>query len=106
MTEEDLTYKLITGEIVKNHRGTFYFIEPGNWVDGKYLIWAKLHRIDGPAVELADGHKEWHRNGRLHRKDGPAVESANGTKYWYLNGEPLTEEQFSKNQINSIQLNE
>ncbi len=45
-----------------------------------------LHRDDGPAVECANGDKEWYQNGKLHRLDGPAVERANGDKYWYQNG--------------------
>jgi len=45
-----------------------------------------LHHLDGPAVEWANGSKEWYQNGRLHRLDGPAVEWANGTKMWYVNG--------------------
>ena len=47
----------------------------------------KLHRLNGPAVEYADGGKEWWHNGKLHRLDGPAVEYPSGTKLWYLNGE-------------------
>lgn len=42
---------------------------------------------DAPAVEYADGSKEWYQNGKLHREDGPAVEYANGGKEWYRNGE-------------------
>ena len=34
----------------------------------------KLHREDGPAVELVRGQKEWYKEGKLHRLDGPAVE--------------------------------
>ena len=107
---EDLTYKLLTGEVVKNHLGTFYFSEPGNWMqsnghpewcklhreDGPALEWfdrskrwylnGKLHREDGPAIELFNGTKEWYLNGKLHRKDGPAIEVVDGSKYWYLNG--------------------
>jgi hypothetical protein len=48
-----------------------------------------LHREDGPAVERANGHKEWWLNGRLHREDGPAIEGEglNGSKQeWYING--------------------
>jgi hypothetical protein len=44
----------------------------------------KLHREDGPAVEFADGTKEWYLNGRLHRADGPALEGE-GVREWYLN---------------------
>ena len=46
-----------------------------------------LHRVGGPAVEFADGTKEWYLNGQLHREDGPAVEFAGVKKQWYLNGQ-------------------
>jgi hypothetical protein len=46
----------------------------------------KLHRIDGPAIERADGDKEYWQNDKLHRTDGPAIEKANGDKFWFLNG--------------------
>ncbi|WP_202416732.1 hypothetical protein [Duganella qianjiadongensis] len=46
----------------------------------------QLHREDGPAVEYANGRKEWYQQGKRHREDGPAIELPNGTKYWYLNG--------------------
>ena len=46
----------------------------------------KLHRTDGPAIEYADGDKCWYQNGKLHRLDGPAVEYANGYRAWYQNG--------------------
>ena len=87
MTNEDLTYKLLTGEIVKNDYGTFYFIEPGNWIDSNGdPISEKLHREDGPAAEWSDGSKYWYLNGRRHRIDGPATEYIDGTKLWFLNG--------------------
>ena len=40
----------------------------------------KLHRADGPAVEWANGTKEWWLNGKRHRADGPAVEHWTGRK--------------------------
>ena len=46
----------------------------------------KLHRTDGPAVEMVNGHKEWRINGILHREDGPAVIFSSGRKEWFLNG--------------------
>ena len=46
----------------------------------------KLHRLDGPAIEEADGTKEWLVDGKRHRLDGPAVERANGTKQWWEDG--------------------
>ena len=53
-----------------------------------------LHRDDGPAVEFANGHKEWYQNGQRHRTDGPAVEWWAGDKSWYINGKKLTEAEF------------
>jgi hypothetical protein len=49
----------------------------------------KLHREDGPAIELANGTRSWWINGELHREDGPAVELANGTGDWWINGERI-----------------
>jgi hypothetical protein len=46
----------------------------------------KLHRLDGPAWEWANGAKSWYHHGKLHRLDGPAWEGANGTKIWYHDG--------------------
>ncbi len=57
--------------------------------------WGELHRVNGPAIEWANGSKEWWLNGKLHRTDGPAIEWTNGTKYWYLNDKRLSEEQFN-----------
>ena len=52
----------------------------------------RLHRVDGPAVEYADGTKRWFLNGKRHREDGPAIEYADGEESsWYLNGERATE---------------
>ena len=47
-----------------------------------------LHRLDGPAVEDADGTKYWYQNDNLHRLDGPAIDRADGDKEWWHNGEP------------------
>ena len=54
----------------------------------------KLHRTDGPAIELEDGTKEWLVHGVTHREDGPAVEWADGGKWYFLNGQQMTEDQF------------
>jgi len=45
-------------------------------------------------VKVFDNKTEWHLNNKLHREDGPAIELANGGKWWYLNGEKLTKEEF------------
>ena len=54
------------------------------------------HRVDGPAVEYANGTKWWLQNGQRHRADGPALEYTDGTKFWYLNGVEVTEEEVMK----------
>jgi hypothetical protein len=69
---------MTTQYIIKNDDGIFYY------KDKEMTI---RHREDGPAVERADGSKEWYLNGKLHREDGPAIEWANGGKSWWLNGE-------------------
>ena len=46
----------------------------------------KIHRIDGPAIEFLNGHKEWYFKGKRHRLDGPAVERADGCKEWWIKG--------------------
>ncbi len=47
----------------------------------------QLHRDGGPAVEEADGTKEWYQHGELHRDDGPAVEWPDATREWYQHGQ-------------------
>ena len=44
------------------------------------------HRVDGPAVEAANGSKFWYVNDHNHRVDGPAVERADGEKEWWIAG--------------------
>lgn len=53
------------------------------WVDGK------RHRLDGPAVEWVDGTKQWFVNDRRHRLVGPAIEYPNGRKVWYVDGQEV-----------------
>jgi len=40
----------------------------------------------------ADGTRRWYKNEELHRVDGPAVESADGSKEWWINGKDVTNE--------------
>ena len=54
-----------------------------------------LHRDeDLPAIEFANGTKEWYQNGHLHRLTGPAVTLANGHKEWWVEDRSYTEEEF------------
>jgi hypothetical protein len=52
----------------------------------------KLHRVDGPAIEQANGSKWWYQYGKLHRLDGPAWEGANGNKEWWIKGKLITKQ--------------
>ena len=52
----------------------------------EWFLNGKQNRTNGPAVEFADGGKKWYLNDKYHREDGPAVELASGYKAWYLNG--------------------
>jgi hypothetical protein len=56
----------------------------------------EYHRLDGPAVEMANGYKAWYVDDKLHRLDGPALEYASGFKEWYVDGKEMTEEEFDK----------
>jgi hypothetical protein len=60
-----------------------------------YLLNGKYHRLDGPAIENANGYKAWYKKGYPHRLDGPAVEYSGGTKHWYKEGERYSKEEFN-----------
>jgi len=49
------------------------------------------HRADGPAYEKTDGTKVWFKNGQVHREDGPAIENADGSRKYWLNNEEWSE---------------
>jgi hypothetical protein len=69
----------------KRHRTDGPAIE---YADGGKEWWVdnQLHRTDGPAIEYADGGKEWWVDDKLHRTDGPACEWSNGNKEWLVDG--------------------
>ena len=71
--------------------------------DKEWWINGKRHREDGPANEYADGSKSWFINGKYHREDGPAVEYTNGSKEWWLNDKCITEEEFNAH-MNPVEL--
>jgi hypothetical protein len=52
---------------------------------------------------MAGGSKEWFQNGERHRLDGPAVEYADGSKEWFIEDEYLTESEFNA-RINPVEL--
>ena len=45
-----------------------------------------FHRLDGPAIEYANGDKSWYFEEKRHRIDGPAVEHADGCIEFWENG--------------------
>lgn len=60
------------------------------YLNGKY------HRVNGPAIEWANGSTEWYFNDRRHRVNGPAIEYVNGDKYWYLYNKEYSESAYWK----------
>lgn len=54
----------------------------------------QLHRLDGPAIEAANGSKLWYKEDKLHRLDGPAVDSISENKEWWVDEFQVTEADF------------
>lgn len=52
-----------------------------------------VHCDDGPAVQWADGRKEWFHHGLRHRLDGRAVEYSSGGGEWYIGNHRLDDEE-------------
>ena len=84
MSEQEV-FDALKYRIEVSKSGTRYYYNADN----------KLHRLDGPAVEYADGDKYWYQNDQFHRTNGPAIMLADGRKWWYLNDRPLTEAEFN-----------
>ncbi len=89
-------YDYIRGAFVRpaiNYPTLVYMNDKYWFKDNKYVEdpnkspsdWGELHRVNGPAIEWANGHKEWCLNGKRHRTDGPAIEWTNRLKSWWLN---------------------
>jgi hypothetical protein len=75
---------MITYTVTVEDNGTTHWYNANN----------EFHRIDGPAIEYANGTKSWWKNNKLHRLDGPAVEYSDGYKEWYIEDIKYTEEEF------------
>ena len=73
--------------------GDKFYYSDGSVLDSRdyYRI---LHRLDGPAIEFANGTKVWYVDGKRHRLDGPAIEFADGDKVWCVDDKRLTYEEF------------
>ena len=50
------------------------------------------HREDGPAIEWANGSRNWFINGIAHRVDGPSYEDVNGYSEWWKHGKLVRKE--------------
>ena len=68
------------------------------WANGskEWYLNGLIHRESGPAIEDVDGFKYWYLNGKRHREDGPSIEYTDGGKEWHLNGKEVTEETVRK----------
>jgi hypothetical protein len=75
----------------KLHRDDGPAIERANGTK-EWYCGGKLHRESGPAIERADGSRLWYCEGKFHREDGPAIERANGVREWWYHGEPVFSE--------------
>jgi len=53
-----------------------------------------LHNEGEPFVEYKDGDKFWRQYSERHRLDGPAIEYANGYKSYYIHGMNYSEEEY------------
>ena len=89
----DKTWKDSNGEC---HRVDGPAVEHANGTKIWY-IHGRFHRVDGPAVEFTNGYKAWYTHGQCHRVDGPAIERANGEKeYWYKDKQISKDRYYSK----------
>lgn len=52
--------------------------------------------MENYSILFANGTKMWWVDGQLHRLDGPAVEYADGSKEWYINHKKCTEEDYPR----------
>ena len=80
--------------MVINHRLDGPAVEGADGSKAWYVD-GKQHRLDGPAVKYADGSKSWWVDDKLHRLDGPAVEYAGGYKEWWVEDKRLSENEFN-----------
>jgi hypothetical protein len=63
-----------------------YLVKKADGTQQWFLNYNELHRLDGPALIMPDGTKNWFKNGKCHREDGPAIETPEGYYGWYYNG--------------------
>lgn len=66
-----------------------------DWYRIDFQLGDRRHRLDGPAVEYANGAKFWFVNDKSHRLDGPAIIWETGAKAWYVDGKRYLEQDYS-----------
>ena len=49
------------------------------------MVGERSEAVTEPII-LEDGTKEWRKYGKLHREGGPAIELADGDKEWWIRG--------------------
>jgi len=47
-------------------------------------------------IQYNNGNVRWLCNGKSHKIDGPAIENADGSKEWWVDGEMISEEEYNK----------
>lgn len=62
----------------------------------------ELHRNEGPARIAVDGSKYWYNNGRPHRLDGPAVETADGRCEYFIHGFSFSKKEFDEIKVQNL----
>ena len=60
------------------------------YIKGTFFI----HNEGEPAFENKNGDKYWYQHNNEHRLDGPAIEYANGSKSYCVNGVSYEEEDY------------
>jgi len=82
--------------IKRNYPPSPNFIDNGLYIglvvehgDKYWYLNGKQHRVDGPAVEWADGSIFWYLNGLRHREDGPALEWPNKDNECFLHNDVI-----------------
>jgi len=86
--KNDETFWCNDGVTYKNDEYITITYNKKDYKKKRFLHGQQLHsQNDLPAIEYANGTKEWYQHGELHREnDLPAVEFANGDKIWYQRG--------------------
>jgi hypothetical protein len=67
---------------------------PDGIVTKEWYQFDKLHRPEGPAIEISNGYSEYWLNGYLHRLNGPAIVTSEGLTYYYIESKQYEKETY------------